>query len=77
MVIYVWVFGRIFVGYMIRGDEMLPYEIRWIRTSEHNFDVKYKEKVVIAHFLMEWRHWLMGEWVLVMTNHLNRSDLAI
>lgn len=56
---------------------MFAHEVRWLCVSEHNFNVKYMEKMVITHFLMKWRNWLMGELVLIMTNHSNRSDLAM
>ena len=51
------------------GEHPIAYESRKLNAAEGNYATHEKELLVVIHALWTWRHYLLGNHFMVVTDH--------
>jgi len=61
---------------LTQENYVVTYESRNLKDHEKNYDTHDLELVVIIHALKMWRHYLIGQFVLLMTVNISLKYLS-
>ena len=51
------------------GEHLVEYESRKMNAAEENYAMHERELLAVIHALQTWRHYLLGNHFIVVTNH--------
>ena len=70
-----FVVGAVFSQRQEDGDHPVAYESRKMNAVERNYPMHERELLAVIHSLRTWRHYLVGQKFIIVTNHYSLQYL--